>query len=406
MNRTGHLTFDLSLDNVEDDRTVPKTVYQDLLPNIHSLALESEPSVRSLYNHTPNVLLYLAPQLQYMTIANVNLIDLFAIEGIFPLLPGNTKVSLTWDHMRKLGERNHSVLDKVAELVVDITERDTVTVDSLVLLHEWASSNIHKRTLHVYVDHWTIAMQTVFMSACAVIQPLSDGLERFHLNVRQIEQEVFESTDPAYVVWSRFVSTNTYGYVHLSVPGAATRFTFQWLGHMLQIFIKSSHVTPSLYLDCEEEGDWYIMKQWIDRLVLNSVERTRDAYMSAIGTTAFPTKFPDYDELGHVYELELLISCPQTEMGQITYTPLRATDLQTQANYQDPTKVAFTIQLQTAMFKKNDILLEFEEKMKPQYNVCHAKTLQDVDAFVVYGDPSSESFHETQQRGPVHRHSA
>ena len=361
LNRTGHLTFDLSLDNVEDDRTVPKTVYQDLLPNIHSLALESEPSVRSLYNHTPNVLLYLAPQLRSMTITNVNLIDLFAIEGIFPLLPGNTKVSLTWDHLRKLGERNDLFLDKVAELDVTITERDTVTVDSLTLLHEWASSNTHKRLLHVYVEHWTITMQTVFTSACAVIPPLSDGPKRFNLSVRKIEHQVFESTDPVCVVWSRFVSTNTYGHIHLSVPGAATRFTFQWLSDMLQSFMESSpHVTPSVYLDCEEDGDWDIMKPGIDRLVLNCVERTRDAYMSAIDTTAFPTEFPDYDELDHVYELELIIRRPQTEMGRITYTPPSATDLQTQPNYQDPTKIAFTIQLQTEMFDENHISLEFE----------------------------------------------
>ena len=361
LNRTGHLTFDLSLDNVEDDRTVPKTVYQDLLPNIHSLALESEPSVRSLYNHTPNVLLYLAPQLRSMTITNVNLIDLFAIEGIFPLLPGNTKVSLTWDHLRKLGERNDLFLDKVAELDVTITERDTVTVDSLTLLHEWASSNTHKRLLHVYVEHWTNTMQTVFTSACAVIPPLSDGPKRFNLSVRKIEHQVFESTDLVCVVWSRFVSTNTYGHIHLSVPGAATRFTFQWLSDMLQSFMESSpHVTPSVYLDCEEDGDWDIMKPGIDRLVLNCVERTRDAYMSAIDTTAFPTEFPDYDELDHVYELELIIRRPQTEMGRITYTPPSATDLQTQPNYQDPTKIAFTIQLQTEMFDENHISLEFE----------------------------------------------
>ena len=357
---TGHLPFDLTLEHVEDDRIVPKTVYRELLPKIQSITLYSEPSIPSLYNHTPNVLLYLAPKLQKMDMLDVNLIDLGAIEGMFPLLPGVTKVLLVWDHVRKLGERNHFFLDKVAQLEVSISRYDTVTVDSLVLLHEWASSN--QRRLHVYVEHWTIAMQTVFMSACAVIQPLSDGLERFNVSVGTFEHKVFESTDPADVVWSRFVSRNTYGKIDLSVPGGtATQFTFEWLSRMLQIFMESSpHVIPSLELDCEEEGDWDTMKPRIDRLVLNCVERTRDAYMSAIDTTEFPTEVQDYDY--NVYELKLAIRLPQTAMERITYTPPSATDLQTQPNYQDPTKIAFTIQLQTEMFheSKIQVLLNFE----------------------------------------------
>ena len=351
LNDTGHLTFDLSFENVEDDRIVPKPDYETLLPKIHSLDLKSEPSVPTLYNHTPNVLLYLAPHLIQTNIRDVNLIDLVAIEGIFPLLPDNAHVVLEWDHMRKLSERNHSIFDKVSVLNIHITEHNTVTVDSLVLLHEWASCTTHRRTLVLNVDHWTNAMQTVFTFACEVIQPLSNGLDSFDLFVDRIEHNVFESVDPADVVWCRFLSTKTRVFMILFMPGAA----LSWLVDMLNVFKEaSSHIRPRLVLECEEK-DWVNMKQTMDRLLLDYVERTRDAYLSAIGTTAFPTEIPRKVYWPYVHELALTIRLPQTEMGRITYTPPSATDLQTKAEYQDPAKIAVTMQLQTEMFTQRQL---------------------------------------------------
>lgn len=156
-----------------------------------------------------------------------------------PLLPrGDTRVVLTWDQLRKLGETNHRFLDKVTFLELCITERDTVTVDSLVLLHEWAGSNVHERRLQLSVQHWTVAMQTVFVSACCqyVIYPLFDGLDSFDFLVHRIEPRIFEFFDPITVVWHHFVSPKTDGHMHLNVPDATTPFTVPWLRDLLQIF--------------------------------------------------------------------------------------------------------------------------------------------------------------------------
>ena len=341
-----HLDFDLSTANPED-RSISREWYQSIMPNLYSLTLTSEPNTPSLYNTTPNVLLGLAPNLQYVKIIRVNRLDISSIEKMFPLLH-NAQVHLHLDQLQTLTKRNPASFQNVTTLKVDVANHDGVTLDSLVVLHEWASSN-YMLKLDLKIQKWTVPLQNVFSQlseSLHIHQDNQNGLNQFFLHIDEIEEPVFETK---FDFWNRFIRDTTTVVITIKAVPHTTHKTVGWLSELLDRFMKtSSKVNVKVTLWCDTP-DWPDM---IDPLFVHFVERQQDAYLRARYLHTIPTHLPN-DWETHILS-HLIVA---VHVMDATYTPRQNT------NRKEWT--GFTTELEDALFSKKRVVIRVHRTPQP-----------------------------------------
>ena len=298
--KQSHLVFDLTTANPED-MSMSREEYRDILPKLRTLTLTSEPNTPSLYAHTPNVLLGFAPYLRFVNICRVNRFDIPIIEKMFPLLK-KAMVQLHLDQLQMLTERNPSSFQNVSKLKMDITDYDSV--ESLRLLHEWASSN-YNLELDLYIRKWTVPLQNQFSQLSDSLHSHKynkKGLSRFSIMIGEIE--VFNTKSD---FWNRFISETTEVMIYIKNVPHTTRSTVTWLSEMLNNFMKSSSdVMIFMTLHCDDP-DW---KELIDPLLVHFVERVRDAYLKANNLQVIPDRLADNWERSVFSQLHITLNVP------------------------------------------------------------------------------------------------
>ena len=347
MRRT-NLHFDMSTAN-PDDALLSTQEYRDLLPNIRSITLKSEPNVPSLYNITPNVLIAHAPHLTYLDIAHVNHFDLPVIEGLFPHLQYAT-VRLHLDQFQRLSERNPSVFQMVSALMVYVPHNDRITSDSWWLLREWAYSH-DLLALKLHVQKWTASLQIMLSELSASVHPHiygTNGLDMFQLTLDEIDDRVVE---PNFDVWNCFISNTTKVQIIIKYVYNITQSTMTWLDATLNNFMKNhSDVLICMTLHCVV-CDW---KELIDPLLRHYVEHVRDAYLKANNLQVLPAELVDDCAKRTLLKLKITLNVENP-------IPHRNTNQNTRNPFADNDPV------RAALFIQSHLSIDVTERLKPTY---------------------------------------
>jgi hypothetical protein len=358
--RKNFVLFDLGVANADNDAMRRPRDYQGMMTNVKQLILYSKSACVSGYNQTPGVLLYLSPQLKRVDIKHVNVFDLVVIDRIFPLLSEGATVCMNWDQMERLRQRNPHFLDNVSCVNLFLTATTAIGVESWVFLHEWASTR-DNQILQLHIQRWTIGMQVTAHGAYReiVLKPQTTaGLHTFEITMEDVDHEAIRS--PGQMgLWSLFVNTETITNVACSVSDVATPLTVVWISELMNTFMSvCHHVYGFHYLYCEWNGEWNDIQQIVNRMVVNFVEGSRNAFLSTVDD--LQPDVPFFEPWDHLLDLELKIDLPKCEMKHFTHRRPEINDYR----LQDANAKEFTQRFQNAMFHEDRIKIEFVPKPK------------------------------------------